>query len=92
MNCRDNTVGWSCDQCRYGYYVNSSASLNDTNICIGKCNVLAAAINYPFINLLSWAHCMAILKLSLREGYFSKSCSVFNYLHLDRFTNSLEAS
>nr|XP_030142205.3 netrin-G2 isoform X1 [Taeniopygia guttata]XP_030142206.3 netrin-G2 isoform X1 [Taeniopygia guttata]XP_041575559.1 netrin-G2 isoform X1 [Taeniopygia guttata] len=37
VSCKHNTRGQHCQHCRLGFYRNSSAELDDENVCIGTC-------------------------------------------------------
>lgn len=37
VSCKHNTRGQHCQHCRLGFYRNSSAELDDENVCIGEC-------------------------------------------------------
>lgn len=36
VSCKHNTRGQHCQHCRLGFYRNSSAELDDENVCIGE--------------------------------------------------------
>lgn len=41
VSCKHNTRGQHCQHCRLGFYRNSSAELDDENVCIGEQRISA---------------------------------------------------
>uniref|UniRef100_A0A669Q916 Netrin G2 n=1 Tax=Phasianus colchicus TaxID=9054 RepID=A0A669Q916_PHACC len=76
VSCKHNTRGQHCQHCRLGFYRNSSAELDDENVCIGEHSCCLRSSSGPGTRAVRWASVQPILRATCPLGCSQRTAAV----------------